>query len=235
MQHVVKRFTETGGKFLCSETELGKKLASIKAYMYDWDGVFNNGQKFSGSGSPFSEVDSMGTNLLRFSHYLRFGQMPVSAVISGEKNESAIFFSERENFHYSFFKTPHKIEALQFICEKQGIKPEEVAYVFDDVLDLSIAENCGIRILVRHRSNLMFEDYCINNKLADYLTANDGSTYAVRESCELLMALHANFDECIRQRSNYSEIYNRYLQLRRGVKTEVLSIKDGKTQDLSLF
>jgi 3-deoxy-D-manno-octulosonate 8-phosphate phosphatase (KDO 8-P phosphatase) len=235
MQDIIQKFSDLGGSFVTSPDALRKKLDGIKAFIYDWDGVFNNGQKVAGSGSPFSEVDSMGTNLLRYSYYLKTGQLPLSAVISGEKNDSAISFSERECFHYSFFKTPHKIEALEFICKKQGISPSEVAYVFDDVLDLSIAKVCGIRVLVRHTSNVLFEAYCRENNLADYITASDGSHYAVRETCELLIGLNGNFDETILNRSDYSKSYNAYLQLRRAVKTELYSVKDGTIQALSPF
>ena len=77
---------------------------------------------------------------------------PVNGVrrsgISGEKNPSAFYFCERENFNYSFFKVANKINALNFICEKENIKHAEVAYFFDDVLDLSMAEVCGVRILI---------------------------------------------------------------------------------------
>ena len=235
MQDIIRKFSELGGSFICPPEELRKKLDGIKAFIYDWDGVFNNGQKIAGSGSPFSEVDSMGTNLLRFSHYLKTGKLPLSAIISGEKNESAISFSERECFHYSFFKTPHKIEALEFICKKQGLLPSEVAYVFDDVLDLSIAKICGLRILVRHKSNVLFEDYCRKHKLADYITASDGNNYAVRETCELLMGLNGNFDEVVSNRTDYSKTYNDYLLLRRAVKTELFSVKDGTIQALSPY
>jgi len=235
MQDIIRKFSELGGSFITAPEDLRKKLDGIKAYIFDWDGVFNNGQKIAGSGSPFSEVDSMGTNLLRFSHFLKTGHLPVSAVISGEKNESAISFSERECFHYSFFKTPHKIEALEFICNKQGIVPSEVAYVFDDVLDLSIAKVCGLRILVRHTSNVMFEEYCRKNHLADYITAADGNHYAVRETCELLIGLNGNFDDTISLRADYAELYTTYLKIRRAVKTELYSVKDGTIQALSPF
>jgi len=235
MQDIIRKFSELGGSFITSPEDLRKKIDGIKAFIFDWDGVFNNGQKIAGSGSPFSEVDSMGTNLLRFSHYLKTGQLPICAIISGEKNDSAISLSERECFHYSFFKTPHKIEALEFICKKQNITPSEVAYVFDDVLDLSIAKVCGLRILVRHKSNVLFENYCQKHRLADYITASDGNHYAVRETCELLMGLNGNFDECISQRGDYSKTYNDYLLLRRAIKTELYSVKDGAIQSLSLF
>ena len=47
------------------------RLDKIKAFVFDWDGVFNNGAKDSEGASPFNEVDAMGTNLLRFNHHLR--------------------------------------------------------------------------------------------------------------------------------------------------------------------
>jgi len=235
METIRKKFTEIGGSFVSAPQEIKTKLEGIKAFIYDWDGVFNNGQKFIGSGSPFSEVDSMGTNMLRFSHYLKTEQLPISAIISGEKNDSAISFSERENFHYSFFKTAHKTDALNFICEKNKILPTQVAYIFDDVLDLSIAKVCGIRVLVKHKSNVLFEAYCRKNALVDYITSSDGSGYAVRESCELLMGLNGNFDETISNRSNFSDSYTKFLNLRRSIKTEIYSIKDGKIEALSPF
>jgi 3-deoxy-D-manno-octulosonate 8-phosphate phosphatase (KDO 8-P phosphatase) len=235
MQDIIRKFSELGGSFVTEPEDLRKKINGIKAFIFDWDGVFNNGQKIVGSGSPFSEVDSMGTNLLRFSHYLKTGQLPLSAIISGEKNDSAISFSERECFHYSFFKTPHKIEALEFICKKEGLHPSEVAYVFDDVLDLSIAKVCGLRVLIRHKSNVLFEDYCRKHHLADYITASDGNTYAVRETCELLMGLNENFDDSISNRAEYTKIYSDYLVLRKAIKPQLFSVKDGLIQALSPF
>src|ERR1043166_618462 len=92
------------GNFITPEKKVKEKLKHIKAILFDWDGVFNNGQKTSNGGSAFSEVDSMGTNLLRYSLYLRNGKMPVTAVISGEKNETAFYFCNREGFHASYFK-----------------------------------------------------------------------------------------------------------------------------------
>ena len=230
MAHLSDTFTKLGGRFVTDAGVISQKLSGIKAFIFDWDGVFNNGQKSASGGSHFSEVDSMGTNLLRFSYFLQNGQHPTAAVISGEKNDTAFYFCERECFHYSFFKTANKTDALKFICEKQNISPNEVAYIFDDVLDLSIAEQCGLRILINHQANVLFMEYCIKHKLADYITASDGNHYGVRETAELLIGLNGNFDEVIVQRTNYSENYTKYIQLRREIKTEFYTVKDGVVQ-----
>ncbi len=213
-----------GGKFISPADEIRQKLHQIKAFVFDWDGVFNNGEKNASGGSCFSEVDSMGTNLLRFSYYLRHKKLPLVAIISGEKNDTAFHFSERECLHYSFFKIPHKKEALKLLCEKENLKPEEVAYFFDDVLDIPIAEVCGLRILVNQQANPLFVNYCKKHHLVDYLTASPGGGFAVREASELLMGLNDNFDEVITGRKNNSHEYQHYIQQRRLIKPEFYTL-----------
>ena len=213
-------YLNLGGKFITPITKIQSKLKTIKAFIFDWDGVFNNGEKHSEGSSNFSEIDSMGTNMLRFSHFLKTGQMPLTAVISGEKNESAFWFCKRECFNYSFFKIANKTEALKFICEKENIKPNEVAYFFDDILDLSMAEICGIRVLINRRANPLFINYCIKNNLVDYLTAAESGNFAIREASELLIALNQNFDEVLTFRKVYSQSYKAYIENRRKVETK---------------
>jgi 3-deoxy-D-manno-octulosonate 8-phosphate phosphatase (KDO 8-P phosphatase) len=215
-----------GGRFITAAADIRNKLPRISAFVFDWDGVFNNGQKVSTGGSCFSEVDSMGLNLLRFSYYLKHHSLPLTVVLSGEKNETAFHFCQRECLSYSFYKVPHKIEALKFLCEKENIKPEQVAYFFDDVLDIPIAEVCGLRIMVNHKANPLFINYCKKNNLIDYLTGSDGGQFAVREACELLIGLNDNFDEVIDGRKNNSKDYQTYIQKRREVSPEFYTLKD---------
>lgn len=219
-----------GGKFIIPADEIRHKLQKIKAFVFDWDGVFNNGQKNASGGSCFSEVDSMGTNLMRFSHFLKYKELPRVAIISGEKNETAFHFSERECLHYSFFKIPHKLAALNLLCEKEKLKPEEVAYFFDDVLDLPIAEVCGLRILINQQANPLFVNYCKKHHLVDYLTASPGGNHAVREATELLMGLNDNFDEVITGRKNNSTEYQDYIQRRRMIKPDYYTLVNNNVE-----
>jgi 3-deoxy-D-manno-octulosonate 8-phosphate phosphatase (KDO 8-P phosphatase) len=214
------------GKFVSSVSDIETRLSKAKAFIFDWDGVFNNGFKTGQAGSGFSEVDSMGTNLLRFSYFLKTKHLPLSAIISGEKNESAQFFANREHFNLSFYKIAHKIDALNYICDHKGIKPEEVVYFFDDVLDLSIAKVCGLRIMIGKEATTLFTEYCINNNLVDYISSNDGGDHGVRESCEMLMTVNGTFSEVLKQRTEHTEVYKDYIRQRNNVDTLIYT-KDG--------
>ena len=63
---IVKLFEKGGGEFVSPPSVFIDKLKKIKAVLFDWDGVFNDGFKRGVDGSIFSEVDAMGTNLLRY-------------------------------------------------------------------------------------------------------------------------------------------------------------------------
>lgn len=221
-------FTELGGSFCRPFAEFKDQLSKIKAYIFDWDGVFNDGVKVGQSGSPFSEVDAMGTNMLRFGHWLKHKTLPVVAVITGEENPSAQFLVDREHFHAIYFKTANKLIAFEHFLKANDLKANEVAFVFDDVLDLGVAEKCGLRFLVNHHGSPLFSNYTVKNQITDYITSSDN--HAVREVCELILGAKGVFDEAIKKRSHFDEVYQKYLSERNGVATNKFFLKDGKVE-----
>ena len=70
MDHIIQAYQQQGGVFITPPSVLIEKLSKVKALLFDWDGVFNDGRKTQTSGSGFSEVDSMALNMLRFSLWL---------------------------------------------------------------------------------------------------------------------------------------------------------------------
>jgi 3-deoxy-D-manno-octulosonate 8-phosphate phosphatase (KDO 8-P phosphatase) len=213
-----------GGTFCRPFAEFEERLAKIKAYLFDWDGVFNNGVKAESGGSPFSEVDAMGTNMLRFGHWLKTGSLPVVAVITGEENPVASYLSRRERFHALYFKSSNKLLAFDHFLKTNHLREEEVAFVYDDVLDLGVAQRCGLRLMVYHSAAPLFQGFAIKNELADYITAHDD--HGVREVCELLLGVHEKYDEAIRSRSAFDANYTRYLSERQLVETRVFVTKE---------
>lgn len=214
------------GNFLTPREKLASKLGGIRAFVFDWDGVFNDGRKDLAGTSPFSEVDAMGTNLLRFNHFLLHQQQPFCAVISGEKNEISFSFARREHFHQVYFGIKHKIRALYHFCDQHKLNPSEIAFVFDDVLDFSVAEVAGIRIMIGRQSTLLLQEFARKNGLVDYITASDGGSHGLRESAELLMGLSGMYNETIDHRMRSSEIYRTYLSSRNEATTTLYGPAD---------
>lgn len=235
MKNLKDIFTEAGGQFLINEMAMTDKMKHIKAFVFDWDGVFTDASKDQDMQSRFNEADSMGTNMLRFSFYLKHKQIPHVAIISGEKNLAAFKFVDRERFHASYSKAANKIDAANHLCKTYGLKLKEVAFVFDDVLDLSLAQACGLRIFIPRKNNPLFNQYIIQHHLADYVTAGTCGQYAVREACELMMGLAGNFDETISQRTEFSEKYSAYLHLRRATTPVYYTWEDGNLKEVTAY
>ena len=221
MNSIIKIYEDMGAEYTTPISDITERLKNIKAFVFDWDGVFNNGEKNGGGSSSFNEIDSMGTNLLRFSYYLNNKQLPHTALISGEKNESAFFFAQREHFSASYFKIAHKKWALDHFCSIYTIQPNQICYFFDDVLDLSIAKEAGLRILISRKASTLFTNYVRQNNLADYTTANQSGNFAVREACEMLMGINDTFNDTITRRMNYDDIYQQYIMVRNLVPTHL--------------
>ena len=217
----IEIFRELGGEFINAPELLRKKLSGIKALLFDWDGIFNSGEKGE-IPSTFNEIDSMGINMLRLGFYLFSGQIPFTAIVTGETNQTAFKWSTREHLNAVFFQVKHKIEILHYLEKQYQLQPDEILFVFDDILDLSLAKEAGVRMLVSRKASPLFTEYCKANKVCDYITFSQGDENAIREISELVLSLLGKFDETINRRVEYDETYRTYLHLRNQNKTGIL-------------
>lgn len=226
MQHLARIFKDGGGQFVSPIEDIQNRLSTIKAFLFDWDGVFNNSAKMGKEGSPYQESDSMGTNLLRFSYWLKNGDLPITGIITGAENRTALFLAEREHFPVFFFNYKNKLPAFQQVCETYNLQPKEIAFVFDDVLDFSVAEQCGLRFLVQRKGSPLMTNFVKNRNICDYVTGNEGGQSAVREIAELLIGLQGNYEEVVEKRYQFSGTYATYLKLRNEVITHSYNFKN---------
>ena len=203
-------FNSLGGRFITSPGKLREKLMSVKAILFDWDGVFNHGEKGQ-IPSPFNEVDSMGINMLRFGFYMITNQIPYTAIVTGETNHTAFHWAKREKLNDVFFQVKHKVDILKHLQKESGIAPHEVLFVFDDILDLSLAKESGVRFLVNRKSNPLFIEYCVQHRLCDYITFSAGNDYAIREISEVTLDGIDMFEKTIEERMQFNGIYSDFL------------------------
>lgn len=223
---LVEKFAAAGGNFVTPVEELTQKLDHCRAVVFDWDGVFNAGRKGSASSSGFSEADSMGTNLLRYGLWRRLKQLPYTAIISGENNESAIGFAKREHLSAAYTGIRKKQQVIAHICAEHALQPEQIACVFDDVNDLPMAEICGLRIRVRREASPLFSEFVDRQEFCDYVTGANPASYAVREACELILGLMDVYADVVESRVASDADYERYFKARQAVKTDCYGQQD---------
>jgi 3-deoxy-D-manno-octulosonate 8-phosphate phosphatase (KDO 8-P phosphatase) len=169
----------------------------------------------------------MGTNLLRFAFWLDKGNLPPFAIISGENNAASHRFAKRERIEQCYFKFIDKTFAMKDFCQKNRLEPHEIAFVFDDVIDFSIAKQCGLRFLIRKKASPLTTKFAQENALCDYITACEGGEQAVREVCELLIGAKNLFDKTVTERMTFGDVYKRYVLEKNSGNTEFYTFQDG--------
>jgi 3-deoxy-D-manno-octulosonate 8-phosphate phosphatase (KDO 8-P phosphatase) len=207
-----------GGQFITMPDAFKLKLANLKAIVADWDGVFNNGCKSADMGSGFSEPDSLGLNMFRFAYWLETQTILPIAIITGEPNESAKMLAVREKFNGLYFGTKDKKSALNHFTEANQLHLANTAIFFDDIIDVSMLKDTGLRFMVNRPGPKAFEEYIVKNHLADYITSTFGGQNAVREIAELLLVMNGSLDKVIEERTRFSDAFKTYMDARDGVK-----------------
>jgi len=220
---IEKVFSDLGASFVLPAAELGARLRTVRALVFDWDGVFNAGAKGDGQSSTFSEADSMGTNLLRYALWREHRALPVCAVVTGANNPSARQFATREHFSAMYSGILNKDAALAQLCSDFGLERGQVACVFDDANDLSMAIKCGLRFFVSRDASPLLRDFVIRQGLCDYITAATPGNYAVREIAELSIGLLGTYDTVLASRIAWDDEYAEYFRARQAAPTQFVA------------
>jgi 3-deoxy-D-manno-octulosonate 8-phosphate phosphatase (KDO 8-P phosphatase) len=76
------------------------------------------------------------------------------------------------------------------ILESETLKPEQVAYVGDDVIDLPIMRRCGLAIAVRNAREEVKDE-------SHFITDHDGGHGACRDAIEYILRAQGSLDRVI--------------------------------------
>lgn len=154
-----------------------QRAANIKLLVLDVDGVLTDGRLFFDAEGREQKVfharDGYGMRAL-MRHGIEL------AIISGRKSRPVEARMKELDVAYVYLGQSDKVDALNKLINKLGIKLQQVAYAGDDIPDLECMQAVGLSIAVRDAHQAV-------RKQADWLTTAPGGSGAVREVCDLLI------------------------------------------------
>jgi 3-deoxy-D-manno-octulosonate 8-phosphate phosphatase (KDO 8-P phosphatase) len=222
MEHL---YTNPGGTFVVPSRVVAFKAQALQALLFDWDGVFHTGAKDAAGGSTFSEVDSMGVNMLRFGCFLRTGKIPFTAIFTGEQNPTAQAFAQREHFDAVVVQAKDKRATFEHLAPRYQLDAAQSAFFFDDILDFGLAAIVGVRVYLQRSANPALNQMVAQKQWADYITAHPGGAHGLREATEMLLSCMEVFEETVEKRMHMHPEYVRYINLRNTLETNILDAR----------
>ncbi|MBU0745016.1 MAG: HAD-IIIA family hydrolase [Gammaproteobacteria bacterium] len=156
-----------------------KKLKNldIKLLIMDVDGVLTDGKLYySDSGIEtkcFNVKDGYGLQLL-LNHKIEI------AIISGRKSKATAKRMQSLGIKHVYLGIKDKTKPYNQIKKELRLKNENIAYIGDDLPDISVMRQVGFSIAVADS----VPEICA---LAHYTTTLKGGDGAVREACDLIL------------------------------------------------
>ena len=85
-----------------------------------------------------------------------------------------------------------KLTVFEEILAKESLRPEQAAYVGDDVIDLPVMRNCGLGVAVANARAEVKDE-------AHYITEHRGGDGALRDVVEYILKAQGKWEEVVRE------------------------------------
>ena len=165
--------------------EIQGKLKKIKMLILDVDGVMTDGSIIMDSEGRemknFNVRDGHGLVMLQ-----RYGIQV--AILTGRTSAVVDHRTRDLKITEVYQGALDKKEVFARILKKNKLKPEAIAYVGDDIVDIPVLKRAGFSAAVADALALV-------KKSVDYVTVNRGGQGAVREICEMLLLAQGHWPE----------------------------------------
>ena len=155
---------------------LAAKMARVKLFLCDVDGVLTNATVFIGDGREFKEFhirDGLGLRLLQRAG-IKVGW------ISNRPSTATQQRADELKVDFLYQAKGSKVDAVEAILKRAGLDWDDVCYMGDDVVDLGALKRAGLAIGVPSAIDEVKD-------LADYVTRAEGGQGAVREAVGLIL------------------------------------------------
>ena len=192
-----------------------ERARKIKLIIFDVDGVMTDGTIFlfpaagGSSGSSAQEhrdrmADKVGfgissSTMLEAKGFnahdgtgfslARLGGLK-AAIITKRISETVALRARDLRIDHVYQGRQDKVSAFNEILEREQLRPEQIAYVGDDIIDLPVMRLCGLAIGVKNsRPEVLLE--------AHYVTEHEGGKGAVRDAIEYILRAQGKLQQVI--------------------------------------
>ncbi|MBG6030036.1 3-deoxy-manno-octulosonate-8-phosphatase KdsC [Proteus hauseri] len=162
-----------------------KKAEKIQLLICDVDGVMSDGLIYMGNNGEelkaFNVRDGYGIRCLLTSGI-------EVAIITGRQSKLLEDRAKTLGITYLYQGQHNKLLAYQQLLDTLNLKPEQTAYIGDDLIDLPVMEKVGLSVAVADAHPLL-------TPRAHYVTRIAGGRGAVRELCDLILLAQGQLEE----------------------------------------
>jgi 3-deoxy-D-manno-octulosonate 8-phosphate phosphatase (KDO 8-P phosphatase) len=167
---------------------LAARFKKVKLLLLDVDGVLTDGRivyDSAGRDSKFFDVhDGLGVYVLH-----KFG---INTVIITAKNSKTIGPRSKDMQVAEVFADIFpKTAVLNKILKKYRVRQDEICFVGDDLVDLSLMRNIGLPVATANACREI-------KKAAVYVTVGAGGRGAVREVAELILKAQGKWKDVLK-------------------------------------
>jgi len=165
-------------------------LDKIELLVLDVDGVLTDGTiTINADGSESKSFDCLDGHGIKM--WMRVGFEV--AIISGRKSAPTVHRASQLGIEakYIFEDCKDKLKALEELCERSGYKPEQIAYIGDDLMDICIMRRVGFAAAVANASDEI-------KAYADYVSEKAGGSGAVREVIEYILKQNGKWRQLLK-------------------------------------
>ena len=167
----------------------------IQLVIFDVDGVLTDGRLyFNDAGQEtkaFHSRDGLGMRML-MDHGIQ------AAILTGRQSELVLHRARNLqmdlNLVYQGYRD--KRPAFNALLQHTRLKPEQIAYVGDDIVDLPVVKQVGLAIAVQ-------DAHPIVKQHAHWITDHGGGQGAARDACELILSAQGHLEQIVARYLTY--------------------------------
>ena len=170
---------------LWKDTVLLSRIKAVRLLMLDVDGVLTDGKIIiNDQGIESKHFDVRDGHGIKLLHPCGIGV----ALITGRRSSVVEHRANDLGIEEVYQGVWNKVEVFEKILLKMNLRPEQTAFVGDDIVDIPVMRRVGLAVAVCDADEE-------TKKIAHYVTSRRGGRGAVREVCELILKVQDHWKD----------------------------------------